>query len=250
MNAEARDHVFYEESAGAYVLAALSEEETRTFEAHLEDCPRCRQDVAELRVAAEALPASAPPVPPPPELKERIMSIVRAEAQLLQAAGDRADSVEPSRRERRGFRWLTGSLRLRPAVALAASAFALVLGGAVGFALNGDGGGGEARTIVAKVDRKAAPNASAALRVVDGSGTLEVQGMENPSRGRVYQVWLQRGDMGPTPTNALFTVRSDGTASVSVPGDLDEVDQVMVTAEPAGGSSVPSESPVIAVSTA
>jgi len=249
MNAEARDHVFYEESAGAYVLSALSDEETRVFEAHLEDCPRCRQDVAELRVGAEALPASAPPVPPPPELKERIMSIVRAEAQLLQAAGDRADSVEPSRREHRGFRWLAGSLRLRPAVALAASAFVLVLGGAVGFALNGDGGA-EARTIVAKVDRKAAPNASAELRVVGGSGTLEVQGMRNPSGGRVYQVWLQRGDMGPTPTNALFTVRSDGTASVSVPGDLDKVDQVLVTAERAGGSSVPSQSPVIAVSTA
>jgi anti-sigma-K factor RskA len=248
MNASHDDHLSYEESAGAYVLDALTEEETRDFEAHLEGCTRCRHDVAELRIAAEALPASAPPVAPPPELKERIMSIVRSEAELLQAAGNRADVAQPPRRERRGWRWLSGSLRLRPAIALAAAACVLVLGGALGVALST--GGNDARTIVAKVDHNAAPNASAELRVVDGSGTLRVEGLSNPSGGRVYQVWLQRGDQNPTPTNALFSVRADGTASVSVPGDLKGVKQVMVTAEPPGGSSMPSEAPVIAVSTA
>lgn len=248
MNASHDDHLSYEESAGAYVLDALTDEETRAFEAHLEGCMRCRADVADLRLAAEALPASAPPVPPPPELKERIMSIVRAEAELLQAAGDRADVPPAPRREHRGWRWLTGSLRLRPVVALAAAASVLVLGGALGLALN-SAGGTHSRTIVATVDHKAAPNGSAELRVVGGSGTLRVTGLRNPSGGRVYQVWVQRGEQNPTPTNALFSVRADGTASVSVP-DLHGVKQVMVTAEPPGGSSMPSEAPVIAVSTA
>jgi anti-sigma-K factor RskA len=186
-------------------------------------------------------------VAPPPELKERIMSVVRSEAELLQAAGDRADMPSaPS--EPRGFRWLKGSLRLRPAIALAAAAVVLVVGVAVGLALNG--GGSDTRTIVAQVDRSAAPNASASLRVVDGAGTLQIKGLQNPRAGRVYQVWLQRGQNdAPVPTNSLFTVRSDGTASVSVPGDLDGVKQVMVTSEPAGGSSAPTEMPVISVST-
>ncbi|HEY6100635.1 MAG TPA: zf-HC2 domain-containing protein, partial [Anaeromyxobacter sp.] len=87
MNVRADDHFEFEESAGAYVLRALGDDETRAFEAHMEGCERCRDDVARLRVAADALPASAPPVAPPPELKERIMSIVRSEAELLQAAG-------------------------------------------------------------------------------------------------------------------------------------------------------------------
>ena len=75
--------------------------------------------------------------------------------------------------------------------------------------------------------------------------------MKNPSGGRVYQVWLlQKGRMGPTPTNALFVTRSDGTASVDVPGDLHGVEKVLVTPEPPGGSAVPSTDPVIAVQTA
>jgi anti-sigma-K factor RskA len=248
MNVQTDDHFAHEESAGAYVLRALGDEETRAFEAHLESCERCRDDVARLRVAADALPASAPPVAPPPELKERIMSIVRSEAELLQAAGDRADVPAERAAEPRGFRWLKGSLRLRPAVALAAATFALILGGVVGFAVNG---GGDSRTIVAQVDQTAAPNATAKLKVVDGSGTLQITGLRNPAAGRVYQVWLQRGGSdAPVPTNALFSTRSDGTASVSVPGDLDDVKQVMVTSEPAGGSSAPTEMPFISVSPA
>ncbi|MEA2126918.1 MAG: hypothetical protein QOI80_3700, partial [Solirubrobacteraceae bacterium] len=49
----------------------------------------------------------------------------------------------------------------------------------------------------------------------------------------------------PEPTNALFGVRQDGTASVDVPGSVKDVDTIMVTSEPEGGSTAPTTKAVI-----
>jgi hypothetical protein len=74
--------------------------------------------------------------------------------------------------------------------------------------------------------------------------TLEVSGMPAPPAGRVYQVWLKReGRDAPVPTSALWLPRSDGSASVAVPGSLEDVEAVLVTGEPAGGSDAPTQLP-------
>jgi hypothetical protein len=77
---------------------------------------------------------------------------------------------------------------------------------------------------------------------------LVVSNLPSPPRGRVYQVWLQpRGRRGPVPTDALFTVNARGNAHVAVPGDLRRAQAVLVTNEPPGGSTVPSQlQPLIA----
>jgi anti-sigma factor RsiW len=77
--------------AGAWVLGALPEDEAERFRAHLADCAACRREVAELQIVADTLPLAAVQVAPPPELKGRIMSAVRAEADVLAAAGPEAD---------------------------------------------------------------------------------------------------------------------------------------------------------------
>jgi hypothetical protein len=59
-------------------------------------------------------------------------------------------------------------------------------------------------------------------------------------------VWLVHGKQAPQPTNALFDVNADGSTAVDVPGSLKGVDQVLVTPEPKGGSTVPTHTPVIA----
>jgi hypothetical protein len=51
----------------------------------------------------------------------------------------------------------------------------------------------------------------------------------------------------PRPTSALFMVRS---GSVTIPGGLKGASHVLVTAEPAGGSLVPTSKPVIVADTA
>jgi len=232
------DHHDWSDSVGAYLLGALPPEELATFEAHLRHCDACRRDVEELRVAADALPVSVAPVAPPPALKQRIMAVVESEAELLAAAGRRADVPTPARRRRR---W---SPRVRPAFAAAAAAVLLGLGVVAGILLPG---GDDARTVVAS---STAPGAHVELEIGDDGATLVARDMPAPPQGRIYQVWLKRPGSDPQPTSVLWSTRADGSAEVAVPGSLDGVEAVLVTDEPEGGSDVPSKPPVITAETA
>jgi anti-sigma-K factor RskA len=225
---------------GAYVLGALMEDEHREFAEHLRRCADCRREVAELQVAADALPLAATPVDPPAHLRERIMSVVREEARLQAAArGEREDRRERAPRWRR---WRLPGIAPIPA-AIAACAL-LALGVAAGVLI--DRSQGTAREVPAQV---AVAGASGTLRVEDdGDAALQLSDMPQPPPGRVYQVWLKRPGAEPAPTDALFTPSRDGSASVDVPGDVRTVDQVLVTDEPRGGSRKPTRNPVIVAS--
>jgi hypothetical protein len=181
-----------------------------------------------------------PQLTAPPPVRDRVMAIVRAESELLRAAGhgvDRPEPPPPPPRRRR-----LPSLRPLPAIALTCVALAVGFGG--GALLSSGDGGVMPRTVVAQVD---AHGAKGHLRVTADGAKLELSRMPPPPEGRVYQVWLQRGGARtpPAPTDALFSVSRDGDASVDVPGDLRDVDAVLVTDEPPGGSSRPTRAPVI-----
>ena len=256
MSCERRDDV------GAWVLGALDPAEQERFAAHLAGCATCQREVAELQMVADTLPLAAAQVAPPPELKERIMAAVRAEAAVLEAAGPEADRppaaapsaavgeppvAEPAARPKRPPRkkrweWLRRPLPgLRPLPAAVAAAVLIALGVAGGVLLSG---GPSERTVAAQVVAPSAPAARASLTVDDGRATLRVRNFPAPPRGRVYQVWLKRPGRAPDPTNALFGVRA-GSATVQVPGSVRGVEQVLVTDEPDGGSRAPTRAPVI-----
>ena len=221
------DHARWEDFAGAYVLGAMAVAEREEFEAHLTTCEICREEVDELRPAAEALPMASPLMEPPAQLKDRIMAEVEREAELLGAAGADADRPERTRRERRGRSWLSG-WRLAPVAAAL-----LVAGVLVGTSLSGP----DTRTIAASVE---APGASAELQVEGDSATLVAQNLPGPPEDRVYEVWLMPEDSDtPEPTNVLFEPRADGSAVAAIPG-VDGVRQVLVTDEPRGGRDTPS----------
>jgi anti-sigma factor RsiW len=203
MSCEHRDDV------GAWVLGALDEAEQERFAAHLRGCEICQREVTELQMVADTLPLAAAQVAPPPELKERIMAAVRAEAAVLEAAGPEADVppalapepvAEPAAgrpakapRKQRDRGWLRRPLlALRPLPAAVAAAVLIALGVGGGLLLSG---GPSERT-------------------------------------------------APDPTNALFSVRG-GSATVEVPGSVRGVEQVLVTDEPNGGSRAPTRAPVI-----
>ena len=224
------EHDRWEDAAATYVLGALPEDERHGYEAHLKGCPACRDEVEDLRVAAEALPASPPPMLPPPALKARIMAEVEREAQLLASA-----SAPPRKAPRERRRWLGfggGALAL-PRPALGALACALLAAGVVlGGVLFSNG----ARTVPFETTL---PQASAELKIEDDGAILTADGLPAPPEGKVYMVWMQREDGTVEPTSALFTPRADGTASASVTGDLDDVENVLVNTEPPGGSPQP-----------
>jgi anti-sigma-K factor RskA len=227
------DHDALRDAAGAWVLGALDEEEAWNFQAHLDVCAACRDEVGRLRVAADALPLAAPPVAPAPELKTRLMAIVEAEA---------AGRPAPQRRREPFWRGLLA----RPAFAAAAAALLLVAGGIAGFAARGGGNGTEAtaRVIPMTVSGARARGARAEI-VQNGRGyVVQVSGMPAPPAGRVYQVWLQRDGAAPSP-DAVFTVDRAGRGAVGVLGTVSGRQTVLVTDEPLGGSTVPSRQPVL-----
>lgn len=228
-------------NAAAWVLGALDESDVPGYAAHVDTCRHCQTEIAKLTMVRDALPLASEQIAPPPQLGDRIMAIVSAEAELLRAAGPQADrpaAADVSRRGRRGA-WL-GGWRLA-ALGAAVLAVGLVIGGVV----SSSGGGERHVTTSAHVT---VPGARAVL-VVDGTrARLRMTGMPIPPEGRVYEVWVLRdGSKRPTPTNALFSVRSSGAGDVGVPAPLHAGDQVLVTAERSGGSNVPTSPPVIAV---
>jgi len=235
----------HRETVASYVLGALPEDEHERFATHLATCDDCQSGVAELQVAADALPLAAAQLVPPPDLKDRIMAVVRSEAHLQSAAETRGD--EPAPAPRRPW-WRRPFLAVRPLPAAAAAAVLIALGVVGGVLLSG---GESTRTVQGKVEIASAPNARASLQLSNDATKLSVRNMPPPPSGKVYQVWLKRPAQDPTPTTALFRVDSRGSADVEVQrGKLKGVEQVLVTAEPDGGSMKPTSNPVIAVSTA
>jgi hypothetical protein len=227
------------DDAGSYVLRAMSDGEWELYSAHVTHCQACAAKVAELGFVSDALLNAVPQLAAPPEIRHRVMSVVRAEAELLRAAGPAADRPVESAQPRR-----FSLLRLRPwpAAVLAASLLALGIGSGA-LIVGTDDGTPTSRTIACA---SAPDTARCAMRVTDGSAKLVVAGLKAPPEGRIYQVWLDRDNgTAPEATEALFSVRN-GRASVDVPGDLTGVKQVLVTDEPLGGSEVPTRQPIIA----
>jgi anti-sigma-K factor RskA len=241
MHAAGPGHEQWRDATGAYLLGALDEAERAAFEEHLAGCPACREEVDLLRPATQVLPISVDALEPPPGLKARIMAEVEREASLLAAAGPDADRVPaPARRRLR-----LSSLRVPRLVPAAVAAMLLIVGVAIGVGATQLGSQHE-RTVEATVtDPAKAPGAGARIEVGEDGVVIVAHNLPAPPSGRVYQVWLKRPGHAPEPTSALFTPSRDGTATASVPGEMDGVAQVLVTDEPDGGSRTPTRDPLL-----
>ncbi len=224
--------------AAAYVLGAFTDGEVQAFREHMAACAVCPGEVTRLQAVADGLAIGVAPHPAPPELRAGIMATVHAEAELLRAAGhdaDRPPSAAP------WWRW-----RLAPALA---AATALVAGLLIG-ALALGGGSSTTRTQVVQATVLAPGHrATAELRKVGSHVELVVEGLPAPPRGRIYEVWLERGTQAPEPTDVLFSVTHGGDGSVGVSGYESGVSKVLVTDEPLGGSLKPTRTPIIVAPT-
>ena len=244
--------------SGAYALDALEPAEAAAFEQHLESCDACRDEVRSLREAAGALSLDAEEVPPA-SLRSSVLAGI-SQVRPLPPVGQ-ADAVAPepapvadelaaarSRRSRMRAPWLVG----------AAAALALVAGGAVvrsvqlGNQL--DSVSAQAAEVTAVLTAPDATTTSASVTtggraaVVSsaslGKSVLVTDGMAPAPAGRTYQIWYL-SDSG-APTSAGFVPEGSSTAVV-LSGDLATATGVGVTVEPAGGSSAPTTTPILAV---
>lgn len=216
---------------GAYAVDALPVDERRLFEAHLDVCEPCRQEVVELQATAARLGA-AESLAPPPGLRDQVM----AELDDVRQEPPRGRGVVvPVSRARR---WSMGLLSSAAAIAaIAAIALSVVV-----LDLNDRLEGLEADTQVADVI--AAPDAQVVevategpetarvvLSTTRGEAVVLVDGMAGPPEGRQLVLWLIDGEGAAAPAGTLV-LDEGGNARRLIAGDLAATAAIGVTVEP------------------
>ena len=214
-----------------FAIGALDRDATDAFATHIEFCSSCRAGVEELQGLASMLPLAAERRQPPPELKQRVMAVVRSEAELLRAAGPEADRVAARRSPR--------SIGARARGALVAVAAAAIVALVVVLA------GNDSSDVHAVRAQVAYPSAQGRLQIRDGTGTLVTAGMPRPGRGRVYAIWTQRPGEAPRFAGTLAPEPGSSAMRATIEGDLDGVRTVMVTLERASVEGSPTAKPVL-----
>jgi anti-sigma-K factor RskA len=212
----------------AYSLGALDPREIAAVEAHAPSCARCTRELEALSPAVAVLGESVEQLEPPPQLRERVLAVVREEAESKQAAARGAGEEATMRRERRGWR----GLMLRPAMGLAA--LAIVAAGLGGYLIAGTGGGGGGEKTVPVVAQQ---GIGGTLAVGNTSSMLDLHGLSQLTGRQVYQVWVAHGSSVRPSSN--FIPDSAGRAMTAVDGHLTSGTKVMVTREPHPGQTAP-----------
>lgn len=214
------------ELAGAYALDALPLDERREVEAHLADCDS-HGEYASFIAAARALDSAWPEREPSPELRQRLLAALDADAEPAGVVI-----------ERRSTRWWASA---RPAYALAASLAALVIGLAAWNVVLVAGSDGD-DVLVAQL------TGGATGRIVYLPGErvmyLTVDDLPPLTPEQTFQAWAIRD--GSPASVGTFEGSPAGVALVMT-ADLDEGDRVAVTIEPAGGSPQPTTDPIAIV---
>ncbi|HEX2708811.1 MAG TPA: anti-sigma factor [Solirubrobacterales bacterium] len=235
------EHDRWSEDLAAYMLGALEADEAAELERHAEDCERCRSEMRWLTAAVAALPEAVERLEPPPRLRDRVLTEVRADAR---AAGVKTASAEGGFR-RRVAAWLrrpsAGSRDWRPLAGLAAVAMVVV-------ALSGyeiGGGGSDSGGPLSTVVSGHSPGVTAKVVREGDAGELRLADVKKLPEDRVLEAWVRR-DGEVEPVKALFVPDREGNASTTI-GDMRGVDLVMVTKEPTGGSQAPTSSPIVSV---
>jgi anti-sigma-K factor RskA len=233
---------------GAYVLDAVEPAEQARFEHHLRRCKPCGHEVRGLAETATGL-AMAVAMPPPAQLKERVLTAVAVTRQLPPAA-------EHHHRARLGLRqaWFP---RLAVAAAVACLAVAVALG-AAGLSTRRELNSARAQNqaiaaVLAAPDARIITQAS----TVGGTATVVVSraeqkmiftsaGLPRLPAAKVYELWL----IGPPQIRraGLLPAPSAGKTAPLLAAGLVAGDKVGVTVEPAGGTSKPTTTPILLMS--
>jgi anti-sigma-K factor RskA len=233
------------EQAAAYSLGTLDRSEVPEFEGHLEGCEVCRSEIRWLRPAVDALPESVPLMAPPPDLRERLLKDVRADARGTQRRRS-ADAAE----ERLTFgAWLArlGSRGWKPLAA--AGAAALVVFAFVGYEVGSNGGGsdnGGGAPVAVTIPAPRSPEGITSQVVKRGNrATVQLANVKQLPDDRVLEAWVLRNEQ-VEPVRTLFVPDKHGDAATEIP-NLTGVETVMVTREPKGGSASPTSAPIATI---
>lgn len=202
------------ELAALRAIDALEPDEAAIIDRHLAECEQCRSEYARSRAAGAAL-AFSTSTPPPPELRDRVLS--------------RAVRITRIRPWYQQTSWQ---------VAAAAAVVVIAAGTWV-------------ETHKQQPEQRWAAHCTAAAAedcgdLVSSGGVLrlDARGLAAPPTGKVYQAWVIPPKQNPIP-EPTFSVDSSGAGSVDIAAAPAKGDIVAVTLEPAGGSKQPTTKPLI-----
>jgi anti-sigma-K factor RskA len=159
MSADVNDHEIWRERAAIYALDALTGEERREFETHLQSCLECAAELLTLRPAADALAQTVPQLDPRPELRDRVMSAVLGEKRSVMPAAAPAPSTPGTR-----LTTTPSPMRWMPVAAM------LLL--AVGLGVYANGLRGRVTRLESELDQARAQSAALQARVGKTESTL------------------------------------------------------------------------------
>lgn len=260
------EHQEYEELLTLEALDALDAPEQRKIEAHLEACSVCRAELAEMRDAAGLLAHASTAAEPGAEVRERILSSIRADH--ASAKPMEVSNVVPITTKRRvnapGY-WL----KIAAGIALVGLVFWLISAWLV--ANNRIAGltyDIEAQRVELEREREARRRDQEALALLNSrdtrrmelAGTAQAQnaravfifdqksgkamlmtdGLPMAPAGMAYEVWFIPKGQAPMP-GKTFTVDARGKAMMmdEMPAEARENAVVAITLEPEKGSASP-----------
>lgn len=235
-------HEDYKAMIPAHALSALDAEEARAMNQHLSECVECRNELADWENTAAALSLAADPVEPSTEVRDRIMSAIRAD-------GSAEKIVEfPVRRSV----WTSfGSLG---AVAAAVLFIGLIVWLVVLWQQNRAMKDEIARStefvklLTAPGTRTTelagttfASGATARLAYdKNGHAMLMASGLPPAPQGKEYQLWFIVGTKAPMPGKSFAPDDNGrGTLTDQVPQQAMDSAVFAITLEPAGGMPAP-----------
>jgi anti-sigma factor RsiW len=222
------------ELLGAYVLGGLGPDEAAVLEQHLETCPRCGREYAELASLPELLDlagsADSEPEAPPAALEEAVLDRFARES----------DTARPRPRKRRRLPRLRIAWT-RPKVAFVSAVLAAAVAvGAMSALDRGDDQQGPAKNfIVALKPGPGAPHAKAHIslyRVGNGTGVhLWASGLQ-PGSMKVYEMLCESKNWSASA--GTFRANAHGRVSVrlTTAARVGEYDRVRVVTRDRDGT--------------
>ncbi|MCA9870742.1 MAG: anti-sigma factor [Caldilineae bacterium] len=260
------------ELIGAYCLGATDPDETGLVEAHLAECPEAAAEAAEYHALAETLLFSATPVEPPASLSASLLAATApsSDAPLSVAlpVQTKAEDTSPSLWHR--IQAALAGLSLRPLPVLAGIAVVTLLAanlylisqiGALQSSVDAlQSQAGQQVAVLTQVGEGAylriglpagpagiATDAYGALVCSPDQpqGFLLAENLPVLQPGHAYQVWLGQGDIEISA--GLFNANAAGYGKLvfTAPLPMGQYDSLLVTEEPATGSSQPTTPPTI-----
>lgn len=259
------DHDELRELTGAYALDAVTDEERREVEGHLDGCPDCAEEVRSLRAAATELAFAVPQRRPPDSLRSRVLAAIDPAPAVVPL-------VTPKAASQLGAWWLAAAatiaavalglyaISLRSRLGALETELQLARAQAAAAQLHLAQAQSEIRLVntstgilaspdVVRVDLKGAGKAAGATGRAFWSPSRGVlfaaNGLPRLTNDRVYQLWIITRDNRRVPAGLLAPDASGQTLILAERNESAPA-TFAVTEEPAGGVPQPTGAIVLA----